>query len=47
MIVGTEPGQVLAPMDSKWLEAALGVVLGLLGSKVAELGLGLVMEAMH
>lgn len=47
MMVGTEPGQVLVPMDSNWLEAALEVVLGLLGSKVAELGLEFVMEAMH
>lgn len=45
MMVGTEPGQVLVAMDLKWLEAALGVVLGLLGSKVAELEF--VMEAMH
>lgn len=47
MMVGTEPGKVLVPMDSNWLEAALEVELGLLGSMVAELGLGSVMEAMH
>lgn len=47
MMEGTEPGQVLTTMDSNWLEAALGVVLGLLGSKVAELVLEFVMEAMH
>lgn len=40
-------GQVLAAMDSKRLEAALEVELELLGSKVAELGLEFVMEAMH
>lgn len=47
MVVGTEPGQVLVPMDSNWLETVLEVVLGLLASKVAELGLELVMKAMH
>ena len=47
MMVGVEPGQVLVPMDSNWLEAALEVVLGLLASTVAELGLELVMGAMH
>lgn len=47
MMVGTESGQVLAAMDSKRLEAALEVELELLGSKVAELGLEFVMEAMH
>lgn len=47
MMEGTEPEQVLSAMDSKWLEAVLGVVLGLLGSKVAELGLEFVVEAMH
>lgn len=47
MMVGTEPGQVLlVAMDSKWLQAVLGVVLGL-ASKVAELGLEFVMEAMR
>lgn len=47
MMVGTEPGQVLVPMDSNWLWAALEVVLGLIGSKVAEFGLEFVMEAMY
>ena len=47
MKVGAEPGQALAPMDSNGLEAALAVVFGLLASKVAELGLELVMGAMH
>lgn len=47
MMVGTEPGLVLASMDSRWLEAAQEVVMGMLGSKVAELGLEFVMEAMH
>lgn len=47
MRVGKEPGQVLAPMDSNWLGAVQEVVLGLLGSKVAELGLEVVMGAMH
>lgn len=47
MVAGTEPGQVLAAMDSKWLGVALEVELELLGSKVAEPGLEFVMEAMH
>lgn len=41
------PGQVLVPMDSNWLEAALEVVVELLASKGAELGLEFVMGAMH
>lgn len=47
MMVGIAPAQVLAPMDSNLLGAALEVVLELLGSKVAELGLEFVTEAMH
>lgn len=47
MMVETEPGQVLAPMDSNWLGAVLEVELGLLGSRVAELVLEFVMEAMY
>lgn len=42
MRVGTE--QLLVPMASHWLQAALELVLGLTGSKVAEFELG--MEAM-
>lgn len=44
---GPGPGQVPVPMDSNWLEAALEVVVELLASKGAELGLEFVMEAMH
>lgn len=47
MKVGTEPGQELAPMDSNWLGVVQEVGLGLLGSKVAGLGLEFVTEAMH
>lgn len=47
MKVGTEPGQALVPMDSNWLEAVVEVVLGLLASKVAELGLEVVLGPMH
>lgn len=47
MMVGTEPGEVLVPMDSNSPGAALEIVLGLLASKVVELGLEFVMEAMH
>lgn len=48
MMVGTESGQVLVPMDLNWLQAAPEAVLGLIGSKVAESGLeDFVMEAMH
>jgi len=44
---GTEPGQVLVPMDSNWLQGAVEVVLGLLASKEAEVELEFVMKAMH
>lgn len=47
MMAGTEPGRVLAPMDLNWYGAVLEVALGLLESKVAELGLEFVAEAMH
>lgn len=48
MMVGTESGQVLAPMDLNWLQAALVAVLGLIGSMVADSELeDFVMEAMH
>lgn len=47
MMVVTEPGQVLAAMGLKWPEVAPVVVVGLLGSKGAELGLEFLMEAMH
>lgn len=45
-MAATEPGQVLVAMDSTWLEVVLEVVLGELGSKVAELGLEFAREAM-
>lgn len=44
---GPGPGQVLVPMGLNWLVAVVEVVLGLLGSKVAVLGLEIVMGAMH
>lgn len=47
MLAGAEPGQLLVPMDLNWLEAALEVVLGLLASKVNELGDDFVMEAKY
>lgn len=47
MKVGAGPGQVLVPMDSNWLEAVFEVVVELLASKGAELGLEFVMGAMH
>lgn len=48
MMVGTESGQVLVPMDLNWLQAALEAVPGLIGSRVAESGLeDFVMEAIH
>lgn len=47
MVVGAESGQVLVPMDSNEVEAVLEVVVGLLASKVAEVGLELVMEAKY
>lgn len=47
MLVETEPGQVLVPMDLNWLQGVLEVVLGLLGSKEAEVELEFVMKAMH
>lgn len=46
-MVGTEAGQALVPMDSNWLGAALEVVLGMLVSTAAELGLESVMVTMH
>lgn len=46
-MVETEPGQVLVPMDSNWLQGAVEVVLGLLASKEAEVELEFVMKAMH
>lgn len=47
MKAGPGPGQVLVPMGLNWLVAVVEVVLGLLGSKVAVLGLEIVMVAMH
>lgn len=47
MMAGAEAVQALVPMDSNWLGAALEVVLGMLVSKVAELGLESVMATMH
>lgn len=47
MMVGLDPEQVLASMDSNLLEAELEVVLGMLGSKVAEPGLELEVEATY
>ena len=47
MGVGAEPGQLPVPIDSNWLEAVPEVLLGLLASKAADIGLELVMEAMQ
>lgn len=46
-MVGTEPGQLLGPKNSHWLQAAGELVLELTASKVAEFGLEFVMEAMY
>lgn len=47
MMVGAQAVKVLVPMDSNWLGVEQEAVLGLLGPRVAELGLEFVMEAMY
>lgn len=46
-MVGTEPGQLLGPKISNWLQAAGELVLELTASKAAEFGLEFVLEAMY
>lgn len=47
MMVVTEFGQVLVPMDSNWHQTGPEVALGLIASKVVEFGLVFEMAAMN